>query len=92
MITAKYMPVVSANEIENELIAKGVSSKYAYNVRQMLFDDRYVNDVYVSYRIVEDVCADDYTDKEEAMAVQEIIDMLREVYPDAEYVLVDVSW
>ena len=92
MIAAKYMPVVSVDKIEDELIAKGVSSKYAYNVRQMLFDDRYTNDVYVSYRIAEDVCADYYKDKEEAKTVQMIIDMLREVYPGAEYVLVDVSW
>ena len=43
MIAAKYMPVVSVDKIENELIARGVSSKYAYNVRQMMFDDRYMN-------------------------------------------------
>ena len=92
MIKAKKMPVVNINDIEDELIARGASWEYARDVHQLMFDDRYTNDVYMSYYIDDDVCEKYYKDKEKAKVVQMIIDMLREACPDSGRVLVDVSW
>ena len=92
MIKAKNMPVVNIWDIEDELIARGVDCEYARDAHQLMFDDRYINDVYVSYYIRDDVCDKYYTDKEKAKVVQMIIDMLREACPDSDRVLVDVSW
>ena len=92
MIKEKWMPVVDVSDIEAELRVKGVDRKYADNVRNMLFDDQYINDVYVSYYIADDVCEEYYCDKEETKVIQMVLDMLREVYPNSDRVLVDVSW
>ena len=91
MIRAKNMPVVDINDIEDELIARGVSCKYARDARQLMFDDRYTNDVYKSYYIADDIC-DKYCGDENVKVKQMIIDMLREACPNSDRVLVDVSW
>lgn len=92
MIRAKNMPVVDVWDIRDELIARGVDNKYADNVLSLMFDDRYVNDIYMSYSIDDDVCEKYYKDKEKAKVVQMIIDMLREACPNSDRVLIDISW
>lgn len=92
MIKAKKMPVVDIWDIKDELVAKCVDRKYTNDIHQLMFGDMYMNDVYVSYYIDDDVCDEYYKDKEKAKAVQMIIDILREACPDSDRVLVDVSW
>lgn len=92
MIKVNNMPVINIHSIKNELIERGVGCKYVNNIRQLMFDDGYMNDVYVSYYIDDDICDKYYTDKEQAKVEQMIIDILREACPDSNRVLVDVSW
>lgn len=92
MIRVENMPVVNIYNIKKELMESGVESKYLNKLRQLMFYDRFMNDVYVSYYIDDDVCEEYYDDKGEAKVVQMIIDILREACPNSDRVLVDVSW
>lgn len=92
MIRVENMPVVNIYNIKEELMKRGVESRYLNKVRRLMFDDRFMNDVYASYYIGDDVCEEYYDDEGEAKVVQMIIDILREACPDSDAVLVDVSW
>ena len=92
MISAKNMFVVSAIDIQNELRIRGVGEKYVRNVRKLMFDDAFMNDVCVEYYIDDDICEENCNDKEEARVVQMIIEMLREACPGSKTVLIDVMW
>ena len=92
MIRVENMPVVNIYNIRKELMERGVESMYLHKLRRLMFDDRFMNDVYVSYYIGDDVCEEYYDDEGDARVVQMIIDILREACPDNDAVLVDVSW
>lgn len=92
MIIPKWMPVVTIADIKRELEEKGVDREHTRTLRHLMFGDRFMNDVYISYRIADDAYAKDCDDKEKAKVKQMIIDILRETCPDSEKVLVDVSW
>lgn len=91
MINIERLPTVTIEEIEKELRNRGKIYQDYYSLRRILFDDYYMNDSYVSLLIADDVY-NDYIDPEEGSIAQAVVEMLREVCPNDEYVLVDVSW
>ena len=92
MVKVKHMPVVSVLDIEREIKAMGISNEYTHNIRKTMFDDQFMNDVYIAYYIDDDVCEECYADKEKAKVEQIIINILRKACPGNKSVLVDVTW
>lgn len=90
MINIERQPTVTIEEIEKELRSRGKIYQDYCPLRRILFDDC-MNDSYMSFLIADDVY-DDYIDPEEGSIAQAVVEMLREVCPNDEYVLVDVSW
>ena len=93
MIPVKNMPIVRLCDIRDELMKKkGVKAKHVQNLRDIMFGANFTTGVYASYDIDCDVCEACYEDKEEAKIEQMVIDMLREACPDADQVMINVSF
>ena len=63
-------------------------------LRQFLFDDRFMNDVYVSYCLseLEEYTGASWQDEEHIRLENCIKTFLQDVFPDYETVLIDVMW
>ena len=80
MLKYKVMPVIWAGDLEVALKEKyGEEFLLPHDsLRQILFDDRYMNDVCVDLNILE--------------ITKKVKLFLQEVFPGQEYVLIDVMW
>lgn len=92
----EMMPVVDANELERILIAQYGPNAMGNQdfMANVLFGDEYNNDSYKSYYFQED---EEFTGKfwqdEEKIRIRNCVNsILRDLFPDQERILVDVSW
>ena len=88
------MPVINIDDLEDAIKEK-YHYKFKHDLRQLLFDTGYMNDVYVSYSFDEDLVWEGKPWQNESRIKEENIvrQFLRE-YFKGEYdeVLVDVMW
>jgi hypothetical protein len=85
-------PVIEVRTLENEL--KTQFDVEVDNLRDILFGDNYQNDGYKYYYFNND---EEYTGKfwqnEEAIRIRNLLNAyLRDILPDYERVLIDVTW
>lgn len=91
MINIERQPTVTIEEIEKELRNRGKIYQDYCPLRRILFNNDYMNNSYISLLIADDVY-NNYVNPDEGSIAQAVVEMLREVCPNDEYVLVDVSW
>ena len=92
MVTVTMKPVVSVTALAKELRKRGNPEEYTCELREIMFDDQFMNDVYKDYRFVDYVDPECYADKQKAKFVEALHDLLFEICPGVDSVLVDVSW
>ena len=85
-------PVIEIYTLKNEL--KAQFDIEVHNLRNILFYEDYQNDCYKYYSFVED---EEYTGEfwqdEEHIRIRNLVNAyLRDILPDYECVLIDVSW
>lgn len=89
-------PIIDISDLEREVIAQHPeveSDIKNYEIREIMFDDDYDNDCYKSYFFDEDVEYKYPWQNEEKIKIENIIRAcLREVLPDEDHVIIDVSW
>lgn len=86
-------PVIEVRTLENELKTQFDVEVHNY-LRNILFYDDYMNDCYKSYCFADD---EEYTgaswQDEERIRIRNLVNAyLRDILPDYECVLIDVSW
>ena len=87
-MTYKKMIVIDIYDLEFALIQQYVSKDFS-NLREVLFENDYMNDCYKSY------CFDgtyDETDDENAHILNCVNTFLQDIFPDEDTVLIDISW
>ena len=92
MAVYEMFPVIDVDVLENEL--KTQFDVEEYELRNILFGDDYQNDCYKSYCFADD---EEYTgeswENEEEIRIRNLVNAyLRDILPDYERVLIDVSW
>jgi hypothetical protein len=96
MIQYEVMPVVDSYEIERALKEKFGPDVMGNEdvVANVLFDDYYSNDSCKHYCFSEDKVYEGHSwQNEERIRICNCVNaMLREVFPDCDAILVDVSW
>lgn len=89
-------PVIDVIDLEHEVIARYPeleSDIEHYEIREIMFNDDYNNDCYKSYFFGEDIEYKYSWQNEAKVKIENIIRAyLREVLPDEERVIIDVSW
>ena len=87
-------PVIDIWSLSDALEAQYNWELDAHMVCQLMFDDNYCNDCYKSYWFSEDEKYEGYSWQNETRIMQEnlIKSFLRDLMPDYDRVLVDVSW
>ena len=93
MAVYKMCPVIEIGVLEDEIKAQ-FDVDVEGELRNILFYEDYMNDCYKSYYFADD---EEYTGKswqnEERIRVRNLINAyLRDILPDHERVLIDVSW
>lgn len=63
-------------------------------LRNFLFGDNYMNDVYVKYWIdeIEEYTGEEWEDEKQIRLENCIKTFLKDIFPDHDYVLIDVMW
>lgn len=89
-------PVIDIDDLEQEVIARHPELendiKY-YEIREIMFGDDYNNDCYKPYFFDEDLEYKYPWENKEKIKIENIIRAyLREVLPDEERVIIDVTW
>lgn len=89
-------PVIDIIDLEEEVIARHPeleSDIENYEIREIMFNDDYNNDSYKSYFFGEDVEYKYSWQNEKKVKIENVIRAyLREVLPDEERVIIDISW
>ena len=89
-------PVIDIIDLEREVIARYPELEKDieyYEIRAIMFDDDYNNDCYKEYFFGEDYKYEYPWQNEEKIKIENIIRAyLREVLPDEDHVIIDVSW
>ena len=93
MAVYKMCPVIEIGVLEDEIKAQ-FDVDIEGELRNILFYEDYMNDCYKSYYFADD---EEYTGKswqnEERIRVRNLVNAyLRDILPDHERVLIDVSW
>ena len=91
----KIMPVINIYDLEKAIeIQFGEEILAHYELRQLLFGDQYMNDVYVRHCFDDDIEYHGYSweDENEISVCNLINQFLRDEFPGQDAVLVDVSW
>ena len=92
-----FVPIIKIDDLEKDLILQfGEDFLGGEELRNIMFDTSYINDVYCSYSweyLSEGEDAPDYCDDEECNRINRcIMSFLKDTFPDYTKVLVDVSW
>ena len=83
----KKMITISIYDLEEALVQQYGSEEFS-DLRNILFYEDYMNDCYKQYWF-----DDDLDEKEDNAAIINCINgFLRDIFPDEERVLIDVSW
>lgn len=89
-------PVIDIIDLEREVIARHpelANDVEYFEIREIMFDDDYNNDCYKAYFFGEDAEYKYPWQSEEKIKIENIIRAyLREVLPDEDHVIIDVSW
>lgn len=90
----RMCPVIEIDELE-KCVSAATGREFQTEFRQLLFDDCYMNDVYVSHYFMDDVkyqnCS--WQDPVKIEELNLVNKFLRENFaPEYESILVDVSW
>lgn len=89
----KIMPIIDVYDLEKAIdIQFGEEVLRHYELRQLLFGDRYINDCYIRYYFGDVFEADEFDDENQASVLNLINQFLRDEFPGQDAVLVDVSW
>ena len=85
-------PVIEVRVLENEI--KNQFDVEVDNLSSILFYDNYQNDCYKSYYFVDDEEFHGYAwENEECIRIRNLVNVyLRDILPDYERVLIDVTW
>lgn len=86
------LPVIEVRTLEDELLTQfGVACG---DLASILFHDNYQNDCYKSYYFVDDEEFHGYTwEDEERIRIRNLVNAyLRDILPNYERVLIDVTW
>lgn len=90
----RLCPVIDIDELER-CVSIDTKRKFKTDFRQLLFDDNYMNDVYVSHYFMEDAEYHGYS-WQDPVKIEElnlVNKFLRENFaPEYDSILVDVSW
>lgn len=92
MAVFTMFPVIEVRVLENELFTQfGVACG---DLASILFDDNYQNDCYKSYCFEDDEEFHGYAwENEEHIRIRNLVNAyLRDILPDYERVLIDVTW
>lgn len=92
----EMMPAFWVEDFEEALIAQ-YGREFMDEVgdlRNFLFDDDYMNDVYVKYWFdeIEEYTGEVWQDEEHIRLENCIKTFLKDLFPDHDYVLIDVMW
>lgn len=93
-VKIEMRPVIDIWSLADELEDRYHWGLEAYSVCQLMFGDQYYNDSFKSYWFAEDDIFRGYSWQNETRIAQRnlINSFLRDLLPDHERVLIDVSW
>lgn len=94
MLKHEMMPVINIDELEDAICEK-YNYKFQHNLRQLLFDTGFMNDVFVRYWFDEDIVYKGLPWQNEShIKEQNLVNRFLREYFKGEYdaVLVDVTW
>ncbi len=94
MLKHEMMPVINIDELEDAICEK-YHYRFQHNLRQLLFDTGFMNDVFVRYWFDEDIVYKGLPwQNENHIKEQNLVNQFLREYFHGEYdaVLVDVTW